>query len=139
MFTFEPPSSQIEISNVWLWSIATITFSGSAFDPEEVKSVTPTQISDEVGRKAQVLHRLLSTLLRKKDEELDCESLRKRVGVASAVLLNLTNQDLNMYSAKMGVMLIASGMLFEEKVEPRVLSVDKTSIHKITTLKWYEF
>lgn len=87
-------------------------FSVSTFDPDEVKAINPKKISEEVGRKAVVLHKLLTTLLIKRKETEESVSLKKRVGVAAAVLLNLANQELNMYSAKMGVMLIACGMLF---------------------------
>ena len=49
------------------------------------------------------------TLLKKPKEKDDCVSLKQRVGLAASVLLKLSNKDLNVYSAKLGVMLIAAG------------------------------
>ena len=74
-----------------------------------MKLLTPIKIADELCARTKVLYVLLTALLKKKGEKEDSESLKGRVGLAASVLLNLTNQDLNVYSAKLGCMLIAAG------------------------------
>ncbi|KAL5252834.1 hypothetical protein ACHWQZ_G015565 [Mnemiopsis leidyi] len=82
----------------------------STFDLIEVQQITPIKISEELRVRAHILYTLLTTLLKKPNEDNDSISLKQRVGLAASVLLNLTNQELNVYSAKLGVMLIAAGL-----------------------------
>lgn len=57
--------------------------------------------------RAGVTYKLLSTLLRKVDDT--DESVNKRVGIATAVIMNLMSQKMSVYATKLGVTLIASG------------------------------
>lgn len=52
---------------------------------------------------------MLAVLLKKPNENDDSDSLKHKVGLITSNLFNLVNQHLNVYSAKLGVMLIAAG------------------------------
>ena len=64
-------------------------------------------IADELKERAAITYTLIATLLKKDNDSED--DLKKRIGLASSVILNLTSQQMSVYASKLGVMLIASG------------------------------
>ena len=81
--------------------------SESGIDPSYVLRTTPQDIAEELKERAPITFRLLCGLLRKPEDSED--SIKQRVGLASSVIFNLANQQLNVYAVKLGVMLKASG------------------------------
>ena len=75
-----------------------------------LEKVTPQLIAEELYERAGVTYKLLSTLLRKMDDSED--AVNRRVGIATAVIMNLMSQKMSVYATKLGVTLIASGIDF---------------------------
>ena len=70
--------------------------------------INPLSITRDVKTKnCNVFYNFLRTLLEKSGESED--ETDKRIGIATSMLLNLANKDLNIYAEKLGVMLVASG------------------------------
>ena len=76
-------------------------------DYKELEDINPPLIAEEVCERAELTYTLLSTLLRKNNDSE--EELKKRIGVAMSVVLNLSSQQMSVYASKLGVVLIASG------------------------------
>ena len=78
-------------------------------DYKQLESVSPEMITEELKERAELTYTLIATLLQKEcDSE---EDLKKRIGLASSVILNLASQQMSVYASKLGVMLIASGKI----------------------------
>ena len=69
--------------------------------------MTPKLIAEELYDRASVTYQFLSTLLRKVNDKDD--ALQKRIGIATAVIMNLMSQKMSVYATKLGVTLVASG------------------------------
>ena len=68
--------------------------------------VTPKLIAEELYDRASVTYQFLSTLLRKVNDKDD--ALQKRIGIATAVIMNLMSQKMSVFATKLGVTLVAS-------------------------------
>ena len=82
--------------------------SGSKCHHRDIISTTPLDITkDMINKDCDILYTFMKVLLKKeKDSDDDTD---RRVGIAASVLMNLSNQDLNVYAEKIAVMLVASG------------------------------
>jgi mRNA deadenylase 3'-5' endonuclease subunit Ccr4 len=81
---------------------------GSDYDHKKIISTTPLDITNDlIKMDCEVLYNFLKSIL-KKDSDSD-EATNQRIGIATSVLMNLTNSELNIYADKLGIMLIASG------------------------------
>ena len=67
-------------------------------------------IANELSERAKTIYTFLETILKKPDDNE--ESLKLRIGIATSVLMNLCNRELNIYATKLGIMLIASGNIY---------------------------
>ena len=54
-----------------------------------------------------VLYTVLKELLKKESDSGD--DIDQRIGIATSVLMNLANRDLNVYAEKLAIMLVAYG------------------------------
>ena len=60
-----------------------------------------------ITKDCDIFYTVLKEILKKKnDSDNDTD---QRIGIATSVLMNLANQELNIYAEKMAIMLVASG------------------------------
>ena len=71
-----------------------------------LETVTPKLIAEELYDRASVTYQFLYTLLRKVNDKDD--ALQKRIGIVTAVIMNLMSQKMSLYATKLGVTLVAS-------------------------------
>jgi hypothetical protein len=76
-------------------------------DSKVVQDTSLSEIATELQERAPITFRLFCTLLNK--PKFNEEALLHQVGLVTSHIFNLANQQLNIYAAKMGVMLKASG------------------------------
>lgn len=83
-------------------------FSGSESHHRDIISTTPLDITrDMITKDCDIFYTVLKEILKKKnDSDNDTD---QRIGIATSVLMNLANQELNIYAEKMAIMLVASG------------------------------
>ena len=83
-------------------------FSGSESNHRDVISTTPLDITrDMITKDCDILYTFLKEILKKRTDSAN--DTDQRIGIATSVLMNLANQDLNIYAEKIAIMLVASG------------------------------
>ncbi|XP_063693631.1 uncharacterized protein LOC134825384 [Bolinopsis microptera] len=84
-------------------------FPGSTYNHRRILATSPLDITKDVQTKnCDIIYTFLRNLMDKPDDTED--GVNHRIGIAVSVIMNLTNQQLNIYADKLGVMMIAAGL-----------------------------